>query len=273
MSLSRIIAHVREQNWTAIAIDFLIVVSGVFIGLQVQEGSVNRARARQGVVDAAQLREVAQEELGSLCASAAYYATVRLSADRALALLAGAEGTDAELVVHAYRATEAIYFSRESGAFEGIVSAGRIGDVEDTELVRSLLTHFGQSALAGAYRDAHTSPYRVHVRRAMSHVAQEAVRARCSDDRSGTHVALASACTLEAAPEAIAEAASALRADKEVARLLAEHYSLLNLIVNNSQVRTRALADGLRVPDGRDACHGQVAEPVLVHVALAPTLP
>lgn len=29
--------HVREQNWTAVFIDFLIVVVGVFVGLQVQE--------------------------------------------------------------------------------------------------------------------------------------------------------------------------------------------------------------------------------------------
>jgi hypothetical protein len=35
--LRRVIDHVREQNWTAIGIDFVIVVVGVFIGLQVQQ--------------------------------------------------------------------------------------------------------------------------------------------------------------------------------------------------------------------------------------------
>ena len=29
------IAHVRAQSWTAVAIDFMIVVLGVFVGLQV----------------------------------------------------------------------------------------------------------------------------------------------------------------------------------------------------------------------------------------------
>jgi hypothetical protein len=33
--LRRIIEHVKAQNWTAIAIDFVIVVVGVFIGIQV----------------------------------------------------------------------------------------------------------------------------------------------------------------------------------------------------------------------------------------------
>jgi hypothetical protein len=35
MILRRVIAHFRRQEWTAIAIDFLIVVFGVFVGLQV----------------------------------------------------------------------------------------------------------------------------------------------------------------------------------------------------------------------------------------------
>lgn len=35
MLLRRIIGHVSAQNWTAIAIDFVIVVVGVFIGIQV----------------------------------------------------------------------------------------------------------------------------------------------------------------------------------------------------------------------------------------------
>lgn len=43
MLLRRIMKHVKEQNWTAIALDFAIVVIGVFIGLQVSDWSNNRA--------------------------------------------------------------------------------------------------------------------------------------------------------------------------------------------------------------------------------------
>jgi hypothetical protein len=35
MILRRVIEHFRKQEWTAIAIDFVIVVAGVFVGLQV----------------------------------------------------------------------------------------------------------------------------------------------------------------------------------------------------------------------------------------------
>ncbi len=37
MLLRKVTKHLQEQNWTAVCIDFLIVVVGVFVGLQVQD--------------------------------------------------------------------------------------------------------------------------------------------------------------------------------------------------------------------------------------------
>ena len=48
MILRRITEHVKAQNWTAVALDFLIVVVGVFIGLQVANWNDARGdRARR----------------------------------------------------------------------------------------------------------------------------------------------------------------------------------------------------------------------------------
>lgn len=48
MILRRVTAHVREQAWTAIAIDLVIVVAGVFIGIQVSNWNDARtARERE----------------------------------------------------------------------------------------------------------------------------------------------------------------------------------------------------------------------------------
>jgi hypothetical protein len=49
MLLRRVIKHVRKQEWIAIAIDFVIVVVGVFIGIQAanwNEARADEARAR-----------------------------------------------------------------------------------------------------------------------------------------------------------------------------------------------------------------------------------
>ncbi len=43
MILRRMIEHVKAQNWTAVALDFVIVVMGVFIGIQVSNWNAARA--------------------------------------------------------------------------------------------------------------------------------------------------------------------------------------------------------------------------------------
>jgi len=43
MILRRITQHVQDQNWTAIAIDFVIVVVGVFIGIQVSNWNAGQS--------------------------------------------------------------------------------------------------------------------------------------------------------------------------------------------------------------------------------------
>jgi hypothetical protein len=45
MLLRRVIAHVRKQEWTAVALDFVIVVAGVVIGIQVSNWNAARVDA------------------------------------------------------------------------------------------------------------------------------------------------------------------------------------------------------------------------------------
>lgn len=54
MILRRVTQHVREQNWTAIAIDFVIVVVGVFLGIQIGNLNAQRieAQRRGQIIDA-----------------------------------------------------------------------------------------------------------------------------------------------------------------------------------------------------------------------------
>lgn len=47
MLLRRVTKHVKEQNWFAVAIDFLIVVIGVFIGIQVANWNDTQAEQRR----------------------------------------------------------------------------------------------------------------------------------------------------------------------------------------------------------------------------------
>jgi len=63
MILRRVMAHFRKQEWTAIAIDFVIVVMGVFIGIQVANWNDERAERRAEAVFLAALSGDIESEL------------------------------------------------------------------------------------------------------------------------------------------------------------------------------------------------------------------
>jgi hypothetical protein len=50
MILRRVISHFRNQEWTAIFLDFLIVVVGVFVGLQAQQWAIDRENQRSEAI-------------------------------------------------------------------------------------------------------------------------------------------------------------------------------------------------------------------------------
>ncbi|WP_425411073.1 hypothetical protein [Hyphococcus sp.] len=56
MILRRVIEHVKTQNWTAVALDFVIVVVGVFIGIQVANWNDAQAENRRSLQSLEELR-------------------------------------------------------------------------------------------------------------------------------------------------------------------------------------------------------------------------
>lgn len=63
MILRRVIEHVKDQNWTAVALEFVIVVVGVFLGIQVANWNEDRAFSKREREYLVQLRdEVAQNQ-------------------------------------------------------------------------------------------------------------------------------------------------------------------------------------------------------------------
>ncbi|MDT8442447.1 MAG: DUF6090 family protein, partial [Desulfuromonadales bacterium] len=63
MILRRVIEHVKDQNWFAVGIDFVIVVVGVFIGIQVANWNEAQAERRRLDVQLASLNAEFTENL------------------------------------------------------------------------------------------------------------------------------------------------------------------------------------------------------------------
>ena len=166
MLLRRITQHVKDQNWFAVGIDFLIVVIGVFIGIQVSNWNEARTSDIREKVILADLLEDLQADQASLSAS---LQSVKLGIDAGNTLLISA---DLEPVLsvsvpgqinffasdtlsaaspsppnddHRERlwtySTVRIYPSHNDAAIESLIAAGNSSIIKDASLVQDLLRY------------------------------------------------------------------------------------------------------------------------------------
>jgi len=89
MILRRITEHFRKQEWTAIFLDFIIVVLGVFVGMQVSNWNAAQAAARQERVYLARLRDEIRANNETLQFRIDYVETVLAAGERVDAFLNG----------------------------------------------------------------------------------------------------------------------------------------------------------------------------------------
>lgn len=141
MILRRIIEHVGHQNWTAVTLDFVIVVAGVFVGLQVSNWNEARGDRADEITYLEALNEDIAFSIGSLEKTidnmnrqqevrAALY---DYSIDPA-AVLEPAERD--RLVFHGLFQLPRLTINQTT--FESLKSSGRLGTIRDPELVSSL---------------------------------------------------------------------------------------------------------------------------------------
>ena len=164
MILRRVIAHIRKQEWTAIAIDFLIVVLGVFVGLQVSnwnEARVDKVRARgfleriAGDIDA-DLEEYADRQR--------FWSEVSAYGARAVAYADTGE-TDGrskwELALAFFQASQVAEFFTTSATWEEMRGGGDLSLISNLDLRRALSRYYTN---AGNPALSERPSYREHVR-------------------------------------------------------------------------------------------------------------
>jgi hypothetical protein len=224
--LRRVIEHVRDQNWTAVGIDFCIVVIGVFFGIQVANWNDARAEERRGRAYAERLTADLEKDLASRLGLVAYFAAVLESVERTDALLADPQSDAQQLVVAAYRASEINYIPPSRSTWDEIVASGD-AQLLQRDVARAAAEHFAFDIPRDAYDILAKSGYRLRVRNIIPLQAQKALRAGCSDvrDQSKQIVHFMPDCKLDLAPAIIDATAAALRSDPAVRANLRYQYS------------------------------------------------
>ena len=240
MILRRLSVNLRTQNWTAIAIEFLIVVVGVFIGTQV--ANWNQARLEQQATKRmlVQLIPELRAELTFFRSVKGYYGTSRRYADQAMTgWKPGAAMSDSDFVIAAYQASQVSGIGINPDSWSLTFGGEQLRNIQDPDVRRNLevvlTSDYGPVEFAAV-----ATPYRQQVRRVIPIEVQDQIREKCGDrgiQSGGVYwFALPARCDLKLDPAAAAKTAAALRARPDLTAELQWHLAAVATYLANADL-------------------------------------
>ena len=253
MMLRRLTQSLKEQNWTAIIIEFVLLVTGVFLGIQVSNWNAERETRQKSAIFTARLATDLQIEAWAYQYLIEYQKDVQANARRALDGLDGSQPlSDEQLVIAAYRATQYESQDRHRATYDELVSTGTIGLITNQKMRDTAMMVYATTLIDQTLEEGKQSEYRLIFRRTLPAQVQQALLERCGDkvitllDYAGIVHSLDYPCTLDLPEETIRAAAQALRTRDGLVPALRLRYAdtgtvLFNLLESNS-----ALVDNLR---------------------------
>ena len=145
MILRRVIEHFKQQEWTAIFLDFLIVVAGVFVASQVtgwNEARADRARA-QGYLS--RIADDLQSDLDTFADRTVFWRQVSTHGEKALAYAETGDAAGAsqwELLLAFFQASQVAEFFVTETTYDELKSAGELALISDTGLRVGLALYY-----------------------------------------------------------------------------------------------------------------------------------
>ena len=145
MLLRRVIEHVKAQNWTAVALDFVIVVVGVFIGIQVSNWNASIAEEKRAKSNLERIHGDLALDERLLKLRLEFWAQVY---DYGVVALAVAEGRDQQpeeawpLVLAFYQASQVSHFNKVDTTYEELKGAGELALINDLELRTTIARYY-----------------------------------------------------------------------------------------------------------------------------------
>lgn len=227
MILRRVIAHFRKQEWTAIGIDFVIVVFGVFFGIQVANWNEGRLTRDKATVFTARLKDDLRAEAWRYQFLLAYYRDVRDATEAAADALSGkAPLTNEALLVNAYRASQYKQGASRRATYDELISTGNIGLIEDRKLLNLAVRGYSITTIDNTVKEGVESPYRTLFRMTVPNDVQRALARQCGDkyilpgDYTAFDQVIDYPCESGLPETEVNAAADALRADPQTLRYL-----------------------------------------------------
>lgn len=250
MILRRVIEHVKAQNWTAIVIDFVIVVVGVFIGLQV----ANWNEARQDTMRGARYLERIHDDVRTDITT--YEGRLRFWNEvyglGRIAIRQGEAGktddhTNWEILRAYYQASQIAFFTSAQTTYNEMQSAGELGLIRNVQL-RAALSQYYQAWERNRSIFETLPPYRERIRARMPFEIQIYIWDRCfHSDAAGQDLVDCKAPIGEAEAAAILHS---LTADKELLPALRASTANLRVTIGIGRERLDSARKVARLIEG-----------------------
>lgn len=219
----RIGENLKKQHWATIGVDLVIVVLGVFIGMQASNWNQERATDQQSEAFTARLKADLREEDWAYQFLIAYNREVLANANRAVNALEGkATLSDEALLVSAYRATQYKQRARRRSTYDELISTGAIGLIREQTLRDTAMRLYNAPMFDNLVREGMQSRYREAFRMSLSNGTQRALGKHCGDhnirtgDYSAIHGILDYPCSTGLSEQDITQSAKALRTNPNI---------------------------------------------------------
>lgn len=255
MFLRRFRTSLQSQHWAAFWIDIVVLVIGVFLGIQASNWNERRLEKRETEKLLAQLRPELHDFVAFLDSTRTYY---RVTSDFAQIAFAGWERnpsvSDEQFVIAAYQASQIYGFGANMENWALVFGGEQLRNLDDPEL-RSRLSSVMTADYSLVHISAMRTKYREDIRRAIPDDVQSAIRAKCGDrplpgkllgESEGYQ--LPTECDPDLSAEKMKVTAERLRASPQLAEELRWHQAAVATYMQNVdafQSQIRALAGKL----------------------------
>ena len=255
MLLRRITEHVKAQNWTAVALDLVIVVVGVLMAFQITAWNDARIADAEQLVLTERLKSDLARHRQTMSWTAEYYEAVRRYGQQAETLLEGqaAEGDGNALLVAAFRATQTPGYPPSRAAYDELVATGSLSAIKNENVHRIATLLFEPGYYLDSFTDVGSFPYRARFRQLLPSEVHSALHAQCGDrydlrENIGMpRIEIDYECVVNFTESELLRAAASIREDKRLLELL--RYRLADLETNMINMQEAVLTYDEHVPE------------------------
>ena len=232
MILRSVTKHVRDQNWFAVFLDFLIVVVGVFVGIQVSNWDQDRKNNTLASEYVQRIELDIKDQITQLDGVIDYYSIAYQHAQSAQSAFKNSDDLLGKaFLIDLYQASQRINVTIINATYNELLSTGRVVNIKNSR-VRNLITSFYHRIGATQVTINETNPYRRIIRLHMDASIQAQILDHCGDEyvegsESTFIIKLPKQCEVSIDDALLVEEVSALKSNQEISQELKFHLTIL----------------------------------------------